>query len=168
VNLLHNATKFTERGGHVTLDAHVNERVSPPTLALSVTDTGEGIPAGILPHVFDFFVQGDASRRPRSGLGIGLGLAKQLIDLHGGSIVAQSPGPGGRGSSFTITLPVLGWHSLSAPEEPAGAEMPPRVDKRVLAIDDNVDAADTLSALVVAVGGEARTAYDWDGRSQEL
>jgi CheY-like chemotaxis protein len=129
---------------------------------LSVTDTGDGIPARMLPHVFDFFVQGEAGRRPKSGLGIGLGLAKQLIESHGGRIAAHSSGPGG-GSSFTITLPVLTWRSISAPDEPAETERPRHVDKRVLVIDDNVDAADTLSALVVAVGGEARTAYD--GRS---
>jgi PAS domain S-box-containing protein len=158
-NLLHNATKFTGRGGRVTIDAHVNDLISPPALTLRVTDTGEGIPARMLPHIFDFFVQGEAGRRPRSGLGIGLGLAKQLIELHGGSIVAESPGPGG-GSSFTITLPVGTWHSMSAVEEPRRAEMPRHVNKRVLVIDDNVDAADTLSALVLEVGGEARTAHD--------
>jgi CheY-like chemotaxis protein len=158
-NLLHNATKFTDRGGHVRIDAEMDEHVSPPTLFLSVSDTGEGIPARLLPHVFDFFVQGDANRRAKSGLGIGLGLAKQLIELHGGRIVVQSAGAGG-GSSFTLTLPVLTWRSISAHEEPVAAEVPRPLDRRVLVIDDNVDAADTLAELVMALGGEAQTAYD--------
>jgi CheY-like chemotaxis protein len=158
-NLLHNSTKFTDRDGHIMIDASVDEHGSPPTLCLRVTDTGEGIPAPILPHIFDFFVQGDANRHPKSGLGIGLGLAKQLTEMHGGSIAAQSAGRGA-GSSFTITLPVLTWYSDSAHEEPADTEMPQRLDRRVLFIDDNVDAADMLSALVIALGGEAQTACD--------
>jgi PAS domain S-box-containing protein len=158
-NLLHNATKFTDRGGQVRIDANLDGNVSSPTLSLSVSDTGEGIPARLLPHVFDFFVQGDANRRPKSGLGIGLGLAKQLIEMQGGSIEAQSAGPGS-GSSFTITLPVLTWHSIPTHEELVEAEVPRLLDRRVLVIDDNIDAADTLSGLVTALGGEAHTAYD--------
>jgi CheY-like chemotaxis protein len=158
-NLLHNATKFTDRGGQVRIDAHLDGNESSPALSLTVSDTGEGIPARLLPHVFDFFVQGDANRRPKSGLGIGLGLARQLIEMHGGSITAQSAGPGS-GSSFTITLPVLTWPSISTHEEAVEAEAPRLLDRRVLVIDDNIDAADTLSGLVTALGGEAETAYD--------
>ncbi|MGC4081548.1 MAG: ATP-binding protein [Vicinamibacterales bacterium] len=158
-NLLHNSTKFTDRGGHIDVAAAVDASVSPPALTLSVRDSGIGIAPSVLPHVFDFFVQGETAGRVKSGLGIGLGLARQLIGMQGGSIAAESAGAG-QGSLFTIRMPVLRWNvSTPAPDgerAPAGAP----VDRRVLVVDDNVDAADTLAALVIALGGEAATAYD--------
>ncbi|HET9397123.1 MAG TPA: hybrid sensor histidine kinase/response regulator, partial [Nitrospiraceae bacterium] len=158
-NVLNNATKFTDRGGNIAVAAVVNDSVSPPLLTLTVTDSGVGIPATTLPHVFEFFLQGETPGRGKSGLGIGLGLAKQLMEMHGGTIEAYSAGPG-CGSAFTLRLPVLTWDL---------AETAPRVDRpverpctgrRVLVIDDNADAADTLAALVVALGGQAATAYN--------
>jgi PAS domain S-box-containing protein len=158
-NLLHNSTKFTDRGGTIDVIGTVDESVTPALLTLTVRDSGAGIGEATLPHVFDFFVQGETAGRGKSGLGIGLGLAKQLVELHGGTIDAHSAGPG-RGTSFTIRIPVLGWEFVSPSPEVDRMEARPFADRRILVIDDNVDAADTLAALVVALGGEAATAYD--------
>lgn len=157
-NLLSNSTKFTESGGRISVESWVIGGASSPMLTLTVTDTGVGISASTLPHVFDYFVQGETPGRGKSGLGIGLGLARQLMDLHGGSIEAASEGPG-RGSVFTIRLPVVALgETPDAP--PADGANPRRCHgTRALVIDDNVDAADTLAALVVALGGEALAVY---------
>jgi PAS domain S-box-containing protein len=158
-NVLNNAAKFTDRGGHIVVSAMVDDSVSPPLLTLTITDSGVGITASTLPHVFEFFVQGDTPGRGKSGLGIGLGLAKQLIEMHGGTIQAQSDGLG-FGSSFTIRIPVVTWDVVQAQENDDQSNTRPCVGRRVLVIDDNVDAADTLAALVVTLGGEAATAYN--------
>jgi PAS domain S-box-containing protein len=158
-NLLNNAIKFTERGGTIEVAATVEERASASALSLRVTDSGDGIPAATLPHVFDFFVQGETGRRAKSGLGIGLGLARQLIEMHGGTIDARSDGAG-RGSSFTIRMPVLTFESASVRHDAAVVETRRCVDRRVLVVDDNVDAAETLASLVIALGGDAQTAYN--------
>jgi CheY-like chemotaxis protein len=160
-NLLQNATKFTPRGGHIAINGSVDETASPPELTLCVVDTGIGIPGPMLPHIFDYFVQGTNAHVVTSGLGIGLGLAKQLIELHGGRITASSVGEN-QGCTFALVMPVLAWASLSA-SEPAQEAQAQGLDKRVLIIDDNVDAAETLAAVVSALGGVAQTAYD--GRS---
>jgi PAS domain S-box-containing protein len=157
-NVLNNSTKFTERGGHIEVAATVDTIVAPPQLTIAITDSGAGITASTLPHVFDFFVQGETPGRGKSGLGIGLGLAKQLIEMHGGTIEAHSDGAG-RGSSFTIRVPALTWDSARPTSDEAEDEGRPCVGRRVLVIDDNVDAADTLAALVIALGGEAAAAY---------
>jgi CheY-like chemotaxis protein len=158
-NVLNNAAKFTDRGGQIVVSAMVDDSVSPPLLTLTITDSGVGITASTLPHVFEFFVQGDTPGRGKSGLGIGLGLAKQLIEMHGGTIQAQSDGLG-FGSSFTIRIPVVTWDVVQAQENDDQSNTRPCVGRRVLVIDDNVDAADTLAALVVTLGGEAATAYN--------
>jgi signal transduction histidine kinase/CheY-like chemotaxis protein len=155
-NLLHNATKFTERGGHISVRAEL-EPGSEATLRLTVRDTGAGISAEMLPHVFDLFVQGDGPRERKSGLGIGLALSRQLVELHGGTIEAHSDGPG-RGSAFTIRLPVMTLASIAPAAEAATPRE--RFSRRVLIIDDNVDAADGLAALVRIRGGEAEVAHD--------
>lgn len=158
-NLLHNATKFTDRGGRIDIVAAIETRPeSAPMLSLSVRDSGVGIPAATLPHVFDFFVQGETTGRGKSGLGIGLALARELIHMQGGTITAQSEGPG-RGSVLTIRIPVLTWESVAVSREDQKSPARPLVDRHVLVIDDNMDAADTLAALVTALGGEAVTAY---------
>lgn len=158
-NLLNNSTKFTNSGGQITLVATIEAAAAAPSLVLAVSDSGAGIPAATLPHVFDFFVQGETPGRGKAGLGIGLGLARQLVELHGGTIDAASPGPG-LGSTFTIRIPVLTLDGV--PEVPDANRSEPRrcVGRRVVVIDDNVDAANTLTALVVALGGEAVAAYN--------
>jgi signal transduction histidine kinase len=105
-NLLHNATKFTPPGGSIVVQGRVREAEGEePQLALSVLDSGIGIPEEMLAHVFDLFVQGEGvSSHP--GLGIGLALARRLIEMHGGTVDAQSDGPG-RGSRFIVRLPLV-------------------------------------------------------------
>jgi PAS domain S-box-containing protein len=161
-NLLHNATKFTPRGGAVDVDAVIDDHTSPPLLLLRIADSGVGIPETMLPHVFEFFTQGETGHRKASGLGIGLALARQLVEMHGGSIEARSGGTN-RGSVFSIRLPAFTVPSVSSPSEADQPHAKPCVGLRVLVIDDNADAADTLSAVVTTLGGIVRTAYD--GRS---
>jgi len=156
-NLLHNATKFTEPGGRIAICASVDDHSEAPQLTLTVRDTGVGIPAHLLPHVFDLFVQGTGETTRKSGLGIGLALARQLIEMHGGRIDAESEGPG-RGSTFTVRMPVVASQMASPTPERPNARV--TISLRVLIVDDNTDAADTLSALVAALGGDARTACD--------
>lgn len=153
-NLLSNSVKFTPRGGtvHVSLewrDAHVE---------ISVVDTGQGIRAEFLPYVFDRFRQADASTtRRQGGLGIGLALVKQLVELHGGSVHAASEGDG-RGAAFTVRLPVAGNIENMAPLKPAQAapQSPPAPGVslrgvKVLVIDDEPDAR-TLARRVLESG----------------
>lgn len=156
-NLLHNATKFTDRGGSVRVSARIDAAASDDRgeLTLSVADSGVGIPGHLLPQVFDLFTQGDrGSSQP--GLGIGLALARRLIEMHGGRIDVRSDGPG-RGSEFTLRLPVpVDARTDQAQDPPSG----PAVECRVLVVDDNRDAALMTAMLVEQLGGECRTAYD--------
>jgi signal transduction histidine kinase len=104
-NLVNNAVKYTPRGGHIDLAA----RVDGEEAVVEVSDNGAGIAAGLLPHVFDLFAQGDGARdKGQGGLGIGLWLVRKLVEMHGGRIEARSAGPD-QGSTFTVRLP------LSAP-----------------------------------------------------
>jgi signal transduction histidine kinase len=106
-NLLNNAAKYTERGGRISLAASCTNG----TASISVADTGMGIPDNMLPRIFEVFTQGEQAKLGHhGGLGIGLTLVKQLVELHGGTIHAQSEGPG-RGSEFTVTLPVVQQYS---------------------------------------------------------
>jgi PAS domain S-box-containing protein len=159
-NLLHNATKFTDRGGHIAITARIDDSTSPPLLTLTVTDSGIGIPSEMLSKVFDLFTQVDGTGRAKSGLGIGLALAKQLTEMHGGRIDVHSDGRD-RGSAFTIRMPALTWGTFNEPSEKTEVRRCSGV--RVLVIDDNVDAADMLASLVTSLGGQARATYD--GRS---
>jgi len=113
-----------------------------------------------LPQVFDMFVQGHArDSRAQSGLGIGLTLVRSLVEMHGGSVRARSAGPG-RGSEFVVRLPLA---RPDAPREPASAHAPPRKIAglpRVMVVDDNHDAADSLAAVLKMLGAEVRVTHD--------
>ncbi|TYQ12394.1 UNVERIFIED_ORG: signal transduction histidine kinase [Zoogloea ramigera] len=163
-NLLNNAARYTPHAGHITLAT----RVRGADLQILVTDDGNGIPASLMPHIFDLFVQGSRKLdRAKGGLGIGLALAHNLVRMHGGTIQAYSGGEG-RGSTFTINLPdsVMA-EAVPAPvlvpiAAPAPANPGPAASGsvRVLVVDDNQDAADSLAELLGALGYEASVAYD--------
>jgi PAS domain S-box-containing protein len=159
-NVLNNAVKFTDPGGRITISAEVTSADDPGAreLSLAVTDSGIGIPQDMLPRVFELFTQDDVTAsRSHSGLGIGLALARRLIDLHGGSIDAFSEGPG-LGSRFTIRIPV----SSASVDVPAAASEPltTRISCRVVVIDDNPAAARSIQRLVKWLGGECRVAHN--------
>jgi signal transduction histidine kinase/CheY-like chemotaxis protein len=162
-NLLNNAAKYTERGGRIVLSAQIfgSEAV------ITVRDNGIGIPADMLSHIFDMFVQVDASRdRSRQGLGIGLTLVKRLVELHGGTVEARSEGLG-KGSEFIVRLPAFADQRAvnSDAPKPAGAERR-RSDLhrfRILVVDDHHDAGDSLATLLRLLGHQVRVAYDGVG-----
>ncbi len=157
-NLLTNAAKYTDPGGTICLHAEA----SPREIAISVIDNGIGIRPDALEEIFRMFTQVRSTQdRSSGGLGIGLALARGLIELHGGSIAASSAGPG-LGSRFTVRLPV---RIAAAPERDADGETPspPVRGRRVLVADDNRDAAETLAELLRLQGHEVRIAYDGEG-----
>jgi signal transduction histidine kinase len=157
-NLLHNASKFTYAPGQITVTATVESVAAGEQLFVSIADTGIGMTKELLPRVFDPFTQGDRSiARGQAGLGIGLALAQRIAGLHGGHIEARSAGLG-RGSEFIVHLPLI--QSGSAAGASDGPQEKPPLNRRVLVIDDNVDAADMMAWLVRSLGGEARTAND--------
>ena len=151
-NLLSNAVKFTPRGGRIQV---VLQRVNSH-IEFSVSDTGIGIPAAFLPHVFERFSQKDSStHREYGGLGLGLAICKQLVDLHGGSIQAKSMGEG-QGATFVITLPLvmLGKEKDAGRVHPTAAELAelvpvPRLDGvRALVVDDEADALELVKRVL--------------------
>jgi CheY-like chemotaxis protein/two-component sensor histidine kinase len=153
-NLLTNAAKYTDVGGRITVTAEKAEG----WVAVTVADTGVGIPADMLPRLFELFTQSDRSLdRSQGGLGIGLSLVKALVELHGGTVEARSDGPG-KGSAFTVRLPVRASGEDFAVNG-AAADGPAR-PRRVLIVDDNPDAADTLALILRARGHLVRTASD--------
>jgi signal transduction histidine kinase/ActR/RegA family two-component response regulator len=153
-NLLHNAVKFTPLGGRIDLLAEARDG----ELSLGVCDSGAGIPAEFLPHVFELFAQGTSTTNASSGgLGIGLALARHIVELHGGSIEARSAGLG-TGSEFWIRMPVVASDARVPSEEPEPSQV--RTARSVLIIDDNADAADMLAMFVESCGCVAHVAYD--------
>lgn len=155
INLLSNAVKFTPRGGHIRVVTATDGRDA----LLTVSDTGMGIVPDLLPRVFDMFVQGDASLdRSRSGLGIGLALVRKIVMLHGGSVSAESRGPG-LGSSFTLRLPLAPQDARKLPSTDRDAISKTRRLK-VMVVDDQPDVADSVAALVESLGHSVRAAYD--------
>jgi CheY-like chemotaxis protein/two-component sensor histidine kinase len=155
-NCLNNAAKFTDSGGHIWLSA---ERAGGDAV-ISVRDTGVGISRAMLPRVFEMFTQGEQTpARTFGGLGIGLTLVKRLVEMHGGTVAAESAGLG-MGSTFVIRLPaVLDSAHCPQPQAEGAAHMSPP-SLRVLVVDDNRDAADSLAMLLRTTGNEIRTAYD--------
>jgi PAS domain S-box-containing protein len=149
VNLLNNAAKYTPQGGEVALTVHA----ASDMISVSITDNGMGIDGKLLPHVFDLFTQAErTSDRAQGGLGIGLALVKTLITLHGGTVKASSNGPG-TGSTFTISLPAveLQLEKDTLARTGSGTAHPlPAVS--VMIVDDNIDAAESLAALLETQG----------------
>ena len=158
-NLLNNAAKYTDPGGRITLTA---ERQGQQ-VELRVQDTGVGIAREALPYVFDLFTQVDRSLdRSQGGLGIGLTLVKSLVEMHGGSVSAHSDGPG-EGSEFVIRLPALpeeGDQERGHEERAATHRVLSSARRRVLVVDDNVDAAVSLAMLLQLQRHEVNVAHD--------
>lgn len=156
-NLLTNAAKYSERGGRITVEVGVQDLEA----FVRVRDTGEGIAPEVLPHIFELFIQGNSkSEGKAAGLGIGLALSRQLVEMHGGRLTGVSEGLG-KGSEFTMRLP-------KTSEVPAVAQ-PPRVRENVVAlprrqtvliVDDNVDAALALSQILEINGYTTHVAHD--------
>ncbi|GAB3414218.1 ATP-binding protein [Massilia agilis] len=145
-NLLNNAAKYTNRGGRVSLSARVDDK----TLVLEVSDTGIGIAPEMLDSVFEMFVQVDSTlERSNAGLGVGLSLARRLVELHGGTITAASDGLG-RGSRFTVRLPIV--VDPEPPTKPTPAAFISAETYRILLADDNVDFVNSIGALLSAMG----------------
>jgi CheY-like chemotaxis protein len=149
---LNNAAKYTDRGGQIALRA----RVEGERVVIMVSDTGIGIPSDLLPHVFDMFMQGDyASERRGGGLGIGLTLAKRLIELHAGTIDVRSDGGG---TTFVVTLPLVpspGYRPVVPAQHHA-----PTPTRRVLVAEDIPDAADMLRMMLETMNHDVRVAAD--------
>jgi PAS domain S-box-containing protein len=154
-NLLTNAARYTEPGGQVRLSA----ARKGDEVAISVRDNGKGLSRELLPLVFDLFFQGQQGLdRREGGLGIGLALVKNLVELHGGTVHAHSDGPG-QGSEFIVRLPIAPAGSAAAVATDAADTIAAR-RQRVLVVDDNVDAADTLGDLLRTAGHEVAVVYD--------
>jgi PAS domain S-box-containing protein len=155
-NLLTNSAKYTERGGRIWLAAEPRGGV----VVVTVRDTGIGIPADALPRIFDMFSQVDRSiERTTGGLGIGLALVKGLVEMHGGTVTAQSGGQG-QGSTFTVTLPVLESPPELAVGVPDSAQAAGGPKRRILVVDDNRDSATSMAILLELLGNEVATAHD--------
>ena len=155
-NLLNNASKFTPEEGDIWLDVEVEG----DSALIRVRDSGMGIAPETLPHVFDLFTQGDAAvTRETGGLGIGLAMVRLLVEMHGGKVEAKSAGLG-RGAEFTVSMPLA-----VDPRAATTSELDRSLEDclsglRVLVVDDNRDAADTLRTLLGLVGADASAAYD--------
>jgi len=154
-NLLHNACKYTHKGGRIWLTV---EREGAQAV-IRARDNGIGIAANQLPRIFEMFVQIDTSlERSVSGLGIGLTLVKSLVEMHDGTVEAHSAGAG-QGSEFTVRLPILVETPKPLPE-PTAHDPTTTTDYRILVVDDNRDSATSLAMLLNLTGNKTHTAYD--------
>ena len=155
-NLLTNSAKYTEANGHIWLTA----RRDGAQAVLSVGDTGIGIAPDMLPHVFDLFVQADhASTKAQGGLGIGLTLVKNLVEMHKGMVEARSEGLG-KGSEFLVRLPLVTQEGLEPGEMETDRQPPIVSGHRLLVVDDNQDAALSLALLLRLQGHDVQVAHD--------
>jgi PAS domain S-box-containing protein len=163
-NLLNNAAKYTPAGGRVRLT--VGQDAGAATV--SVADNGIGIPPAMLRRVFEMFTQVDRTlEKTTGGLGVGLSLVEGLVRLHGGTVEARSEGEG-EGSEFVVRLPLAPPPDGGAVEQesrPSGGTPP--APRRILVVDDNVDAADSLSQLLAMFGHEVRTTHDGEAGLEE-
>lgn len=155
-NLLNNAAKYTPENGIITI------RVASDMdqVEMTVQDTGQGISPKLLPHVFELFTQGERSAdRSQGGLGLGLALVKNLVELHGGTVIAASDGIG-KGSCFTVSLPrLLTEDTAQAGNAAISPSMSASTSSRILIVDDNQDAAETLAAVMKALGHTVSIAH---------
>jgi signal transduction histidine kinase/DNA-binding response OmpR family regulator len=153
-NVLNNAAKYTDPGGEIRIDARRIGGVAE----IAIRDNGSGISADALPHLFEMFSRGDRSTRAdHTGLGIGLALARRLVEMHGGNISVRSEGLG-QGSEFLVRLPL-------STDQSAGSTTANRVDawvprRRILVVDDNRDSAESMRLLLEFLGGDVRVAHD--------
>jgi signal transduction histidine kinase len=155
-NLLNNAAKYTDQGGNIAFEAKLEDAA----VTVRVTDNGIGIPAEMLATVFDMFTQVDKSlERSQAGLGVGLTLARRLVELHGGTLEARSGGQG-QGSCFMIRLPLAADIARDDGLLPCPTDEPPLVCHRILLADDNVDFALTLATLLRGLGHEVLVTHD--------
>ena len=158
-NVLHNAAKYTDPGGHITVAGHREGS----EVAISIRDDGVGIAPELQPRVFETFFQARQDRdRAKGGLGLGLALVKSLSELHGGRVEVESPGVG-KGSTFTVRLPLAievgASDGTDAAHEEAIRAAPDR-GLRILVVDDNVDAAESIAEVLELLGNQVRVAHD--------
>jgi CheY-like chemotaxis protein len=154
--LLHNAAKYTSQGGRIDVDG----RREGPDAVIRVRDNGIGIPKNLLSSLFELFVQGDqALERAHGGLGVGLTLVRTLVRLHGGTVEAHSEGSG-HGSEFVVRLPALGQYEHRSRDVAALPAMGTQLSRRILLVDDNVDAAEVLAEALRHAGHEVREEHD--------
>ena len=150
-NLLNNAAKYTDHGGRIRLRAWRDG----PLAAISVSDNGVGIAPDVMPRMFEMFSRGDRDDgRSQGGLGIGLALSRRLAQMHGGSLEARSEGPG-EGSEFVARLPLTAVPEVATPSLHPDQHL---VQMRVLVVDDNPDAGDSLAMILAELGAEVRVA----------
>jgi signal transduction histidine kinase/ActR/RegA family two-component response regulator len=155
-NLLNNAVKYTEEGGQIWLTV----QRAGPNVVLKVRDTGTGIRSEMLPKIFDLFTQANRTYdRAQGGLGIGLTLVRSLVSLHGGTVTVQSDGPG-QGSEFVVTLPLAMEMADSRMHTSPPSQLAAFPPLRLMVVDDNRDAADSLTMLLRFLGADVETVHD--------